>query len=280
MRLESPDNFHAPGHFSCALRTVSAVHLLEPMGLSSRAFVGASALGLRDLFVMSAAQSDGPRRVVVAGERPPPRLSAEPPSPDELLALMRDDFSRGAPLFYDRFQRDVNRVVWRLLGADAEHDDVVQQVFLIAFRRIAQVRDADKLASWVRSVAVSVVYDEIRKRRVRRLFLRDTTHYDVHPSLVHDIEVRDFLVRAKQVLDLMPAAERMTFLLHVLEGRGLQEIAELCRHSLATAKRRLSRANRRFEKLVGRDPELARFLGRVRAGDADSGVSQDGGESS
>jgi RNA polymerase sigma-70 factor (ECF subfamily) len=79
---------------------------------------------------------------------------------------------------------------------------------------------------------------------------------------VHDVEVRDFLLKAKRVLDLMPAAERMVFLLHILEGRGLHEIAELCSCSVATAKRRLARAHQRFDKLAARNPDLLRLLER------------------
>jgi RNA polymerase sigma-70 factor (ECF subfamily) len=196
----------------------------------------------------------------------------------ELLDLMREEPARGAPLFYDRFEREVNRLVWRLLGADPEHDDVVQQVFLTALRRISQVREADKLLPWVRSITVNVIYDEIRKRRVRRIFLRDSVRDEVHRSLVHDVEVRDFLLRAKGVMDRMPAAERMVFLLHVLEGKTLGEISELCGYSLATAKRRLTRATGRFEKLMAREPELARLLGG-RVADVPAGTPEQEGES-
>jgi RNA polymerase sigma-70 factor (ECF subfamily) len=201
---------------------------------------------------------EGPRPISVAGGGP---RSAAGLSAAELLALMQEDPSRGAPLFYDRFQREVNRLVWRLLGADPEHDDVVQQVFLTALRRVSAVRDPERLLAWVRTVTVNAVYDEVRKRRVRRLFLRDAAQNEVHPSLVHDVEVRDFLLRAKRVLDMMPAKERMVFLLHIVEGRGLSEIAELCGCSLATAKRRLARAHVRFDKLAARHPELLRLLG-------------------
>jgi RNA polymerase sigma-70 factor, ECF subfamily len=248
------------------------------MGLRAPKTAGASpALGLRELVLMSPA-FEGPRGAAVT-ERRTPHLSVSPPGIDRLLELMREDPSRGAPLFYDRFQGEVNRLVWRLLGADPEHDDVVQQIFLIALRRIADVRDPTKLLAWVRSIAVNAVYDEIRKRRVRRLFLRDAAQFEVHPSLVHDVEVRDFLRRARRVLDMMPAAERIVFLLHVLDGKALQEIAELSGFSLATAKRRLARAYRRFERIVARDPELARLLAGERSNQGGAGrTDESGGE--
>jgi RNA polymerase sigma-70 factor, ECF subfamily len=227
---------------------------------------------------MNKKPSEGFRPATVGTERRPSFLSASPPSAAQLLELMREDPSRGAPLLYDRFQREVNGLVWRLLGADPDHDDVVQQVFLVAFRRVAHVRAPEALLAWMRTVTVSVVYDEIRRRRVRRLFLRDAVQQEVHPSLVHDVEVRDFLLRAKRVLDRMPDAERIVFLLHVLEGKSLLEISELCNHSVATAKRRLARANRRFEKLVARDPDLGRLLAGANARAA-ARTDDTGGES-
>jgi RNA polymerase sigma-70 factor (ECF subfamily) len=241
-----------------------------------RAAASVCALGLRDVVLMSEHPLEGPPPITVAGGGP---RSAAPLSAADLLALMRDDPSRGAPLFYDRYQREVNRLVWRLLGADPEHDDVVQQVFLTALRRVSAVRDPDRLLSWVRTVTVNAVYDEVRKRRIRRLFLRDAAQDDVHPSLVRDVEVRDFVLHAKRVLDMMPAAERMVFLLHIVEGRGLVEIAELCRCSHATAKRRLARAHRRLDKLATRHPELLRLLGGERSTESGAAANQRGDDS-
>lgn len=228
------------------------------MGVKLPKMAGAAPLqGLQSVMAASEPPLEGPCRTVAGGSA---RLVPSPPSTAELVVLMREDPERGAPLFYDRYRGEVNRLVWRLLGADPEHDDIVQQIFLTALRRVSLIRDGEKLLPWLRAVTVNTVYDEVRKRRVRRLFLRDAAQEEVHPSLVHDVEVRDFLLKARRVLDMMPAAERVVFLLNVLEGRGLLEISELCGCSLATAKRRLARANHRFAKLVARHPELRRLL--------------------
>jgi RNA polymerase sigma-70 factor (ECF subfamily) len=247
-------------------------------------------MGLKVVNTRGAALTSDLRELLLNEERrevrrptvvsPDARSISSLPTAAEILALMREDPARGAPLFYDRFQGEVNRLVWRLLGADPDHDDVVQQVFVTALRRVAMVRDPEKLLPWVRTVAVNAVYDEVRKRRVRRIFLRDAAREEVHPSLVHDVEVRDFLLKAKRVLDMMPAAERMVFLLHILEGRGLHEIAELCSCSVATAKRRLARAHRRFDKLAARNPDLLRLLQREHPVEVGPGGDEsEGGDS-
>jgi RNA polymerase sigma-70 factor (ECF subfamily) len=179
----------------------------------------------------------------------------------DLLERVRDEPMQGAGLLYARFSDDVNRLVWRL-GADADHHDIVQQVFLKILQHCDALREPEKLASWVQSITVNTVYEELRKREVRRIFLRESQPSEIHPSLVHDVEVRDFLLRAKAVLDKLPAKERIVFALHILEGQTLHEISATCGYSLATAKRRLAAAHRRFSSLISHNPDLVRLFAR------------------
>jgi RNA polymerase sigma-70 factor (ECF subfamily) len=174
----------------------------------------------------------------------------------ELLARLREDPRQGVPLAYARFLRNINRVVWRLLGADAEHDDVVQKVFLRIIRHNATVREPDKLNAWVQAITANVVYEELRRREVRRLIQGALPPEELNPSLVDDVEVRDCLRRTKDLLDLLPAKERTVFALVVLEGHSVESVAARLGYSHSTAKRRLARARRRFAILLARHPEL------------------------
>src|SRR5438552_13497794 len=89
----------------------------------------------------------------------------------ELLSLARHgDSAAAARAAYNRFSEDVNRLVWRVLGADAEHDDVVHQVFVHIIAGLSSVREAETLPAWMASVCVKTVRSEIRRRRVRRFF--------------------------------------------------------------------------------------------------------------
>jgi RNA polymerase sigma-70 factor, ECF subfamily len=184
--------------------------------------------------------------------------------PDARLgALLREDPHSAAPAIYDRFHGDVHRWVWRLLGADHDHDDVVQQVFVQIIRSAKQLREVERLPAWVYAITVNCVYAELRRREIRRLFIRGESHEQAHADLVREVEVRDLLLRAKAIVEKIPAKDRIVFVLHVIEGRTLGEIAELIGCSHATAKRRFASGNARFQKLLSRDPELGRILSKV-----------------
>jgi RNA polymerase sigma-70 factor (ECF subfamily) len=180
----------------------------------------------------------------------------------ELVERMRSDPVAAAPLLYARFSPSLNRLVWRLLGADPDHNDVVQQIFYRILKQSKNLREPEKLDSWVQTIAANTVYELLRRRQVRRIFLRDLPT-DVHADLVRDVEVRDMLLRTKALIDRLPPNERILFVLYYVEGRTLAEIAELRGYSLATAKRRVGRANKRFQHLLSQNPELLR---RWRAG--------------
>lgn len=168
----------------------------------------------------------------------------------ELLERLHREGSGAAGLLYDRFAEEVNGLVWRLLGPDADREDIVQGVFYRLLKHVGRVRDADKLASWVRSIVVNTVYSELRKRKVRRLFfatesLEPEQFFDARVS----VESRDLLSKVYGEMDRMSVADRLAFSLRYIEGKQLSEVAELCGCSLATIKRRIQRAESLLEHL-------------------------------
>ena len=182
-----------------------------------------------------------------------------------IAEVLRSGSREAATAVYDRFSGLVNRWVWRLLGADPEHDDIVQQVFIRILRSGPNLRDSDKLVAWVHSITINTVHSELRRRQVRRFFGREIPPVVLHGDFVREVEVRDLLVRAKSVIDKLPPAERIAFMLHYVDRHSAAEIAELCGYSLSTAKRRLASATRRFEAIVAASPDLSRVLPRLTA---------------
>jgi RNA polymerase sigma-70 factor (ECF subfamily) len=178
----------------------------------------------------------------------------------ELAQLLREDPHAAAAALYERYSPQVNRWVWRLMGADPDHNDIVQHVFLTVLREGRRLREAERLSAWVRMITVNAVYDELRKRDVRRIFQRSQRETRAHADLVRDVEAREILMKTKVVLDKMPAKERIVFALYFFEHQTLAQIAELLGYSRATAKRRLHDASARFQRLAQATPELLRVF--------------------
>ncbi len=168
-----------------------------------------------------------------------------------------------AHALFVRHRAHVNRLVYRLLGPDVDHDDIVQDVFVRVITRAGGLRDPTREAAWVARVTVNVVRNKLRWRRVRRiveLWPRIPERaFDPEPQLLD----RDLARRGYRLLDELDPQERITLLLRRVEERSIEETATICGCSRATVKRRLARAERALSKLLERQPELFACLRRV-----------------
>ena len=169
----------------------------------------------------------------------------------ELVEGIRRGSAVAAKLFHLRYSARISRWVWRLLGADGEHDDVVQQVFLNIWGGAHKIQHPETLESWIDSVTIKTVRYELRKRTVRRAIFRNRNEASVDTDTLEDerhpfkqSHIRHFY----KILDSMPADDRIIFFLRYVEEYTVDQIAKLGNYSRSTAKRRLSIAVDRFNR--------------------------------
>jgi RNA polymerase sigma-70 factor (ECF subfamily) len=172
---------------------------------------------------------------------------------------LRRKSPEAALLLFDRVSARVNRLVWRLLGADPEHDDVVHQVFVNALASVGTLREPGALDAWIVGVVCNTVRREIRRRRFRSLFRLDATPPDsAAPGA--DPETRMVARRFYAALERLGANERIAFSLRVVDGCPLQEVASMCGCSLAAAKRRIASATAKLQAVAEQDPVLESWM--------------------
>lgn len=176
-------------------------------------------------------------------------------------ALLAHD-PRASVLAWRKYAPRIFGIVERTLGQAADAEDVTQDIFLRVFARVHTLRDPDAFGSFVLSVALRVVKWQLRHRRVRKI-LQLVEHVPDLPVPGLDLDARRTLRRFYEVLDTLPADERLVFALRHVEGMTLGEIAAAGGVSLSTAKRRLQRASARLSKRAEADPALARYSSRM-----------------
>ncbi|MDD5308519.1 MAG: sigma-70 family RNA polymerase sigma factor [Deltaproteobacteria bacterium] len=186
-------------------------------------------------------------------------------SNEEILRGLERGDTIAADAFYERFGDTINRRVWRLLGADADHDDVVQQVFENVLSSIRGLRDPSSLGDWIAGVAVNTVRRELRRRKVRRILVLVREVPDA-PALDGGPEEGANARRFYAALDRMRIDDRIVFALRFVDGNTLEDTARLASCSLSTAKRRVERARKAFLSEAGQDPILASLMKEVDHG--------------
>jgi RNA polymerase sigma factor (sigma-70 family) len=144
-------------------------------------------------------------------------------------------------LLYRRHQQRVRAILYQLAEVDTL-DDLVQEVFLRAWRGLPKFRRSAKFSTWLYRIAWNVASDQRQAMARRRTQLQVlTTHAPVqHPAPnVMDLHYQDLVQRGLKSLSF---DHRTVLVLHDLEEVPQKEIADILQIPVGTVKSRLFHA--------------------------------------
>jgi RNA polymerase sigma-70 factor (ECF subfamily) len=190
-----------------------------------------------------------------SGTRPPAWGSGQghPPIQDEaeLVKRCREGDRAATDQLYNDHRRFVAANLYRVLGDRGELDDVVQEVFVIAFRGLDRFRGDAKLSTWLFRICVNVALGKLRSRARRPPPLPAATPIGEEQGSDADsperlLERRQDVARVYRVLDTLAPKKRIVLVLHEIQGLDIKEIAEIVEAPLVTVRTRLHYARKEF----------------------------------
>jgi RNA polymerase sigma-70 factor (ECF subfamily) len=162
---------------------------------------------------------------------------------------------------YERHRSDVARLVYRMLGARSDLEDVIQEVFFQVFKSLKDFRGQSKFSTWLHRVTVNVVLMHRRAARSRPVYTEETAQ-DVTPDEENvppdeDADRRERVRAFGRLLGRLADKKRIVFVLHELEGVPPSEIAKIVGRPVLTVRTRLFYARRELEAMLAEEPALA-----------------------
>ena len=153
---------------------------------------------------------------------------------------------------FEEHRARLRAVAYRMLGSLSEADDAVQEAWLRL--SLADTRDVENLGGWLTTVVARVSLNMLRSRRSRReeplgvrqpepIIDRADGADPEHQALLADSVGLALLV----VLETLPPAERLAFVLHDMFAVPFDEIAPIVGRSPEAARQLASRARRRVQ---------------------------------
>jgi|SRR5271156_1625412 RNA polymerase sigma-70 factor (ECF subfamily) len=184
-------------------------------------------------------------------ERSPVTASpvAEDPDSAALVAAARDGDRSAFGRLYDRYARMVHGILLaRVRPSDA--DDLVQDVFILAMRRIQSLRDVASFGAWLAAIARNRANDYHRQSRETVEFSEElyAERTDGKPvSNTQDIEAAATLAAIRS----LPEAYQETLLLRLVEGMTGPEIAARTGLSHGSVRVNLHRGMQQLREKLG-----------------------------
>jgi RNA polymerase sigma-70 factor, ECF subfamily len=168
--------------------------------------------------------------------------------------------SAGARMdFEDIYRSQRHRVYYlclRMVGNEAEAEELTQDVFLQVYRKLNTFRGDSAFSTWLHRVAVNTVLMRLRKKAVPVLSLAayreagedGSTALPGEPAIAPvDVPGRLWLEDALSQLSLKA---RVALFLHYVEGYRHREVAQMMGYSVHNAKSQLRRARLRLRQFT------------------------------
>ena len=161
-------------------------------------------------------------------------------------------------LLVERNSRAVFRVAYRMTGNEHDADDVVQEVFLRAYRQIERFEERANFSTWLHRIAVNCSLDLLRSRgRYEKHYVQETEEGEMtrqaestspQPDrLLLSAEVQKHVAKAMQALS---GNERTAFVLRHFEGMPVEEIGKTLGIQVNAAKHTIFRAVRKLREAL------------------------------
>lgn len=160
----------------------------------------------------------------------------------------------------DRYSHEMFRLAYRLTGNEQDAEDVVQETFLRAFRRIDRYDARNRVSSWLYAIATNYAIDLLRRRkRWRTTEVEPTEQQGPLLSAAPGPEQAAFGgqigARVAEAMDDLSPRERIAFTLRHHEGLSINEIGRVMGLGTSATKNHIFRAVRklrvRLQPLMG-----------------------------
>ena len=164
--------------------------------------------------------------------------------------------SGDATAFEELYRTHAGRLynlVFRMAGSTSEAEDLLQEVFLHAHRKLGSFRGESSLGTWLYRLAVNHCLDVLRGRQTK--MSRATDSFD-DEGADEPVAAMPAIPTALSRLDLersiarLPPGCRAAFILHDVEGFEHQEVAKMLGVSEGTSKSQVHKARTKLRAML------------------------------
>ena len=189
----------------------------------------------------------------------PEAESANQISDEALLNRMQAGDEAACEELVRRYQSRIYSLVYNMVGNREDAEDLVQDIFVRAFRNIGTFQGRSRFYTWLYRIAINLTINFL-KRPARRGKLslddvdlgieRDRTFVEMvsRRTPATDMRISELQERLNKALQKLSDKHRTVVVLHDIEGIPHQEIARMLRCSAGTVRSRLFYARRRLQE--------------------------------
>jgi RNA polymerase sigma-70 factor, ECF subfamily len=168
----------------------------------------------------------------------------------DLVARCRAGDVDAFETIYNQHAARIYTLACRMAGSPQDGEDLLQEIFLQAHRKLASFKGDSALGTWLYRLALNHCLDYVRSRRAKMGRLTDTLDAEGAMEPVAARETPIARVDLERALQQLPEGCREAFVLHDVEGFDHKEVARLLGIAEGTSKSQVFKARSRLRGLL------------------------------
>ena len=148
-----------------------------------------------------------------------------------------------------KYQEMVYTYAFQKVRNEADAQDIMQEIFLQAYRRLYQLRHPHLFRSWLYTIMSNECkrwLERVTKKRRREIFLEEATDDALRIEPAHALPVEGWQVDLEQALSKLPDESRVVVSMFYMGDCSLKDISEFLGVSVNTVKSKLRRARQQL----------------------------------
>lgn len=167
----------------------------------------------------------------------------------DLIERCKKGDHRAFSSLYELYAKAMYNVALRIINAEEEAQDILQEAFIKAYHKIYQFDYQASFGAWLKRIVINQALDSIRKKKEH--LITDIEGLDFEQDEAIDWENVDMTVeRVKNSMKLLPDGFRVVCSMYLFEGYEHKEIAQILGITESTSKSQFHRAKLKLKELM------------------------------
>jgi len=150
-----------------------------------------------------------------------------------------------------KYQKPLYSLLYRMLGNPDDSADVLQKTLVKAFLGIGSFEQRSSFKTWLYQIAINLAKNVYRDRAKITQVPIDDVIIKKDPRTLDALIQKENRLKLRQALAGLPEKQRLTVMLRVQEGRKFDEIAEIMKCSVGTAKANYHHGVQKLKGMMG-----------------------------
>ncbi len=153
---------------------------------------------------------------------------------------------------YKQYSKAMFNLAWRMVNNREDAEDMLQDSFADAFRKIGTYRYESTFGAWLKTIVINKCINHLRSKKME-IVTDNLPENGMHDEERDEEKIKYEAEKVSRAIDVLPNGYRIILTLYLLEGFDHKEIAQILKISESTSKTQYMRAKMKLKKTLLED---------------------------